>query len=107
MCDIIEFTKKVSTNYDIIHYIKQYFDENAAMYGLVDICGQGSKIAAINGGDCIIYKISPKRKNQINTIITNIQNKILNIYGRTYQINIQVFDDKALTIFFKEITTNS
>lgn len=103
MCgmDCIGFVKSMKYNDDFEPTVKTFFDEIMALYNLV---GSSSPLNICNeviDPSCIKFTLLANSEKDAKIMYNLIQNRVLNIYGRVFEIEISLAD-KTLTIFLKD-----
>lgn len=86
MLDLINFTTQFEHS-SIKEYMKQYFDENMVMYKIIGHC-EGIDVSAKYDNISIIYTVSSDQANKLTSLVKNLQNSLIDVYGNTFKINI-------------------
>lgn len=85
--DLIAFSKNVVHD-DFVQNIRKYFDENIAMYNIIDRYNIGVDVSAHVDATSIVYVVKTEEMCDTDHILDMLANATISLYGHQYNIII-------------------
>ena len=91
MQDLVSFTKSVTNNETIIQYMRNYFEQNFAIYSILNRYRGYEVSPDVDEQGMLIYRLTAlhEDENAVQMFINEVNGNMINVYGSTYIINVE------------------
>ena len=103
MQDLVSFTKSVTNNETIIQYMRNYFEQNFALYSVLSRYRGYEATPELDGNGMLIYRLTALHadENAVQKFINEVNGQVITVYGNAYIISIDRAPNMLLLRFSK------